>query len=88
MICCDWGDGKKTDFKIQRLQRLVLTNKYIKDVLIPKMFFENCGLRDNSENCVKSIDKLEVNNVYRVNNSNIRVFKPLKSDTVEQMDKD
>lgn len=34
------------------------------------------------------IDILEINNVDGVNNSNIRVFEPLRSDTVEQMRKE
>ena len=34
------------------------------------------------------IDILEINNVDGVNKSNIRVFEPLKSDTVEQRGKE
>lgn len=33
------------------------------------------------------IDKLELNNIYGVNNSNIRVFKLFKSEIVEWMGK-
>lgn len=32
-------------------------------------------------------DKLEINNVHGVNNSNMKLFKPLKNDTVEQVAK-